>query len=135
MKELHAFAPIRNKEVSEFHNKRVLFSIIEGVLYYEDESSGLSHYKWFEQLNLCLDTDKIIDSCLRGYYFEGSLVAYKGKYFDYDDNLVTILLDNLSSISRRMNLDLDTNIYVGCIISDLPIFLPEKYLGRLSDLM
>ena len=141
-----ALSPVTSTEVADFHSKRLLFTVIGPRVYAETEPSGLSHIEWVKTLDLSeaiipfngLDAEKdyhyIIDNFIRGYYYNNTIVLYKGMHFSADSSVVDTVRFCLRLIAAVLKLKDDTLVGMGCIVEPGTVFEIEHLVGTVAEI-
>lgn len=117
-----------SNESREFHQQRLAFVIINGILHFMNNSK-LSHYEYCAERGISKDE---FNNLIRGYYMNGNVVFYKGN-FTYDKEMIPECLNYVRAIKLKTNID-KMDIYFGVIIDEKNEVWPfDYYYGYISE--
>lgn len=137
IKKVNAMSQVESDIVKDFHNKRLLFIIIDGEVFVEKTPSGMSHIDWIKTLDVNNDNnfnaDYILNNFVRGYYYNNAIVFYIGENFEVNNLVIYSLNKPLQSIVDILNINDSTEVGLGCIPVKNTIFKPKYNIGNIGD--
>jgi hypothetical protein len=123
------------KAVRTFHKQRIMFAIKDGLLQIAQKDSPESHAEWFESMGwISPVNDSLMDKITRGYVDVSGIYAYTGFDFRIETFVEEDLLKHIGELSQRLNLALNTEIYLGLLppTKTNPKWEPIKAIGSIS---
>ena len=115
----------------DLHKRRRAFIILNDELYFIEKGSTQSHWEYCTE-NFPNMSKEEFNMLVRGFFLDGDIVFYKGK-FEYDDEVIESGLKNLVKIKDELQVT-SMEIYFGEIVDTSREFWPYDYhYGKINE--
>ena len=95
-------------KAKDFHEQRIAFIILNGVLEFLPKGQNISHYEYCQMKGISKEK---FNKLTRGYYLNGNVDFYKDNFI-YDAEVIENALKVLEEISKAINVN-EFDIYFG----------------------